>query len=121
VVECTGEAADVSDDAAAHDEDGFVARDSVVAELDQDFLDVGDVFVDFVAVVDELHDLDAEVREVGGELLAVLLDDLVSDDGDAAAEGLLEVGEDAVGRVEHVAGDLDGGGERRGHHGFDGL
>lgn len=71
--------------------------------------------------MDELHELDVEVGEVSLELLAVQGCNLVVDDGNAAAEGLVDVSKDGVVRLKDAVGDLDGGGQSSGHNSLDGL
>ena len=83
--------------------------------------DVLDVLVDLVSAVDQLDELDAEGREVRVELLAVVGLYLVVDEGDAALERLVDVGEDAVLWVKHVPGDFDRGSQSSRHDGFDRL
>lgn len=96
MLQCSCKATDVRDHTAAHDEYRFVARYPVVFELNQYLFHVGDVFVDFVAVVHQLDALDAEVFELCIEFLTLVLDDLVTYDGHAAPEWLLQVGEEVV-------------------------
>ena len=121
VVEGSSEATDVSDDTATHDKDGLVSGNLVVLQLDEDLFHVLDILVDLVATVDELHELDVEVGEVSLELLAEVNDNLVVDEGDAAAKGLVDVGEDGVLGVKDTVRDLDGGGQSSRHDGLDGL
>jgi len=121
VLECSCKPADVRDHAAAHDEHGFVARHTVVLELDQYLLHVGDVLVNLVPVVHELDALDAEVLEVRVELRTLVLDHLVAHDGHAAAQGLVQVRQQVVGRLKDIVGDFDGGSQRGRHDCFNGL
>lgn len=121
MVESSSKATNVSDDTASHDEDWLVSSNLVVLELNQDLLDVLDVLVDLVATVDELDQLDAVSLEVLLEILAEVDNDLVVDQGDASAEGLVDVSEDVVLRVEDTIGDLDGSGQGGAHDGLDGL
>lgn len=50
MVESAGEASDVGDDPAPHDEDGLVPGHAHLLQVDQDLLHVVDLLVDLVAL-----------------------------------------------------------------------
>eukprot|EP00972_Heterocapsa_arctica_P037957 5586753-Heterocapsa_arctica.AAC.1 len=87
---------------------------------DQDPLHIADVLVHLVAAGDQLLVLDAVVGEVGVKLLAIERLHLVVHHGHAAAQGLVHVREESVLGVQDPAGNLDGCGDIRAHHGLDG-
>jgi hypothetical protein len=121
MIEGSGKASDVSDDTTTNNENWFISRNTIVLHVDENFLNIFDVFVDFVTFVDQLDQRNAVGIEVSLKFLTKEVVYLIVNDSDASSEGLVIFCQNIVLWIKNVPGNLDSGSQNGAHDSLNGL
>ena len=121
VIEGSGKSSNISNDSTTDDEYWFVSGNTVVLQVNQNVLNVSNIFIDFISAMDQHDKRDIVGREIFVEGITEELLNFVVNNSDTSTEWLVDLSQDWVGWLQDTSGDLDGSGDAGAHDSFDGL
>ena len=90
--EGSGESGNISNDTTSNDENWLVSGNTVVLHVNQNSLNVSNIFVNFVSTMDQLDEWDLVGFEIGADLLTEVWFNFIIDDSNTSSEWLVHIG-----------------------------